>query len=390
VEAIVALSVDAHGESEEWGVRALLESPSPGLGPGGWTVADEGGEVVSTLCLIPHTWRYAGVDIGAGQVEYVATKPGHRTRGLIRGQMAEVHEWSRARGDLVTWITGIPYFYRLFGYENAIGEGARRRVTTRVEMPNGYTVTPAEPADLDAMRRLHAAAQRAADLAQVRSDEEWQWLFTYSRRWHEDPVVARRGGDVVAFGRVAHGSPTLPVMLRDVSAVDVDGARALAAHAQSVADERGLGLLMRDRPSTAVSALLDALDAPVHSIPWLYARVPDPVALLDRLRPALSARLASSPLAAESGELVISLYRTAIALTYEAGAVVGVEAAAAVQDPEDERGVGVPPDRFATLVLGRYGAVGLETRDDDVTLGTARPLMAALFPPMVNDLVIVL
>jgi hypothetical protein len=61
-----------------------------------------------------------------------------------------------------------------------------------------------------------------------------------------------------------------------------------------------------------------------------------------------------------------------------------------VQDPEDEGGVGIPPDRFATLVLGRYGALGLEAREDDVTLGTARPLMAALFPPMINDLVNVL
>jgi hypothetical protein len=104
----------------------------------------------------------------------------------------------------------------------------------------------------------------------------------------------------------------------------------------------------------------------------------------------LSERLAASPFASASGELVISLYRSAVALAYEQGTVVGVDAAAAVREPDEEGGVGIPPDRFATLVLGRYGALGLEAREDDVTLGRARALMAALFPPMVNDLVNVL
>ena len=38
------------------------------------------------------------------------------------------------------------------------------------------------------------------------------------------------------------------------------------------------------------------------------------------------------------------------------------------------------------LLLGRFGATGLEDRVDDVLLGPAGPLLDVLFPPMRADL----
>jgi hypothetical protein len=55
------------------------------------------------------------------------------------------------------------------------------------------------------------------------------------------------------------------------------------------------------------------------------------------------------------------------------------------QAPISKGGSGVPPDALAPLMLGPFGAAGLEARYGDVMLGRQRDLMEALFPPVSSD-----
>ncbi len=66
-----------------------------------------------------------GIEFGVGRPELVGTDPEFRNRGLVRIQFEEVHKWSAARGHQVQVITGIPYYYRQFGYEMALNLGGR-------------------------------------------------------------------------------------------------------------------------------------------------------------------------------------------------------------------------------------------------------------------------
>ena len=72
------------------------------------------------MYLIPQTWTYEGIPFGVGRSELVGTLPEFRKRGLVRMQYEEIHKWSAERGQMVQAITGIPYFYRKFGYEMAL------------------------------------------------------------------------------------------------------------------------------------------------------------------------------------------------------------------------------------------------------------------------------
>ena len=76
--------------------------------------------------MIPQTWTYEGIPFGVGRPELVGTLPEYRNRGLVRIQFEEIHKWSAERGDLVQAITGIPFYYRLFGYEMTLDLGWRR------------------------------------------------------------------------------------------------------------------------------------------------------------------------------------------------------------------------------------------------------------------------
>ena len=149
-------------------------------------------------------------------------------------------------------------------------------------------------------------------------------------------------------------------------------------------------LVVFDSPATTYSrhlAELGQVGGTLRHDHGIYTRVPDPVALLDRLRPALSARLARSRYADRAGELILSLYGSGVALTYEHAAVTAVRAVPGIEDPYANGDVGVAPDLFGALVFGRFGAVGLEQRADDVTLGRHRGLMEVLFPQFESDVI---
>src|SRR6185437_15754545 len=72
--------------------------------------------IVACSCLWQHTWEYAGIPFGVGRPEYVAVHPAYRRRGLVREIFTLLHARSVMRGDMIQAITGIPYFYRQFGY----------------------------------------------------------------------------------------------------------------------------------------------------------------------------------------------------------------------------------------------------------------------------------
>ena len=108
--------------------RDLLTRPHPTFNPDDFTVVEEisTGRIVSTLNWISQTWSYEGIKFGVGRPELVGTLPEFRNRGLVRVQFDEVHQWSVQRGEMVQAITGIPFYYRQFGYEMAIDLDGRR------------------------------------------------------------------------------------------------------------------------------------------------------------------------------------------------------------------------------------------------------------------------
>ncbi|HVG98729.1 MAG TPA: GNAT family N-acetyltransferase, partial [Chloroflexota bacterium] len=161
----------------------LLTRPHPTFGEGGFLVVEDpaSGRIVSSLNLIPQTWSYGGLPFGVGRVELVGTDPEYRRRGLIRRQMEEVHRWSAALGHPVQIITGIPHFYRQFGYEQALPmTGSRAGYRQHIPaLPPGaaepFRVRPAEPGDADFLATLEAQARPRWLLSVPRDAALWRY-----------------------------------------------------------------------------------------------------------------------------------------------------------------------------------------------------------------------
>jgi len=350
-EQLAAFNADVHrGEAAEpaawvagW-TRDLMRGNHPTHAPDCFTVVEERGtgRIVSALNLISQTWSYDGVPFGVGRVELVGTAPDYRRRGLIRRQFEVVHRWSAERGELVQAITGIPWYYRQFGYEYALELDHARMLAVH---------TLPEPSDADARFRLRAAVEADAAIC-VRADawgrrrylvtcqrDEATWRYEIGGRDKAEPgppvvwIVETANGQPVGY--VTHAGRRDGAQLRVQAAELVEGASWQAAAPAIVRGLIEVGNRMAPEPLAELALLLER-EHPLYR--WMpgepprrnrgyawYLRVPDLPAFLWRIAPVLEARLAASDAAGYDGYVQLWFYRDGLQLTFEGGRLVAID-----------------------------------------------------------------
>ncbi len=379
----------------------LLSGSHPTFGEGDFTIVEETetGRIVSACCLISQTWSYAGIPIGVGRPELVGTCPEFRNRGLVRRQFEVLHAWSRERGELVQAITGIPYYYRLFGYEMCVPldcgrlvyETQIQKLKEGVEEP--YVIRPAAEADIPELTACYARLERRNPLACRRSEADWRYELNGKSarnvtRVELYMICEPQGGVVGALGVPVNfwGLSWVAIFYElkagvSYLAVTPSVLRFLHAlgHQRGTADQpyERIGLYLgEDHP--AYLALEPQNSPPTRSYAW-YLRVPDMAAFIQRIAPALEQRLADSPCAGHSGELKISFYKRGLAVQFEGGLIREVrELDTLAWDASDAR---FPGQTFLQVLFQHRTCEELRHIYPDVFASTAAAaLFKSIFP----------
>ncbi|HEX5414220.1 MAG TPA: GNAT family N-acetyltransferase [Chloroflexota bacterium] len=410
-DALVAFNSVIHrrpGTSEpDVGIAAwthdLTARPHPTTGPGDFTVVEDtrSGQIVSTVCLISQTWSYGGASFGVGRPELVGTLPEHRRRGLVRAQFEEIHRWSAGQGELVQAITGIPNYYRQFGYEMALNlHGARSAAVAdvpslKVGESEPFRVRAAGEADLPFLSATYEEGTRRSLVAAKRDSAIWR--YELSGRSKASGVALR-----LAIIQAADGRPVGILFHRtnlwEDSLLGVDlyelapGVSWLAVTPSVLRYLKGVGEAAAARTGKSLSRLVfrTGLDHPVARVfpevfsrtdnpyAW-YLRVPDLPAFLRRITPVLETRLAASLAPGYTGELHLSFYRSVLRLTFLEGRLGEV----VVEAP----GEGARADAaftgltFLHLLFGHRSLAELRQAYPDVWANReARVILDAIFP----------
>ena len=183
----VLIHTDTPGEPEEWladWTADLMNGRHPTTSASDFTLVvdqNNGGKIVSSLNLISQTWSYDGIPFPVGRIELVGTDPAYRRRGLVRRQMDIIHQKSAARGELVQAITGIPWYYRQFGYEMALNLGGGRHFfwarpgNDKPQDQENYRLRPAVQSDIPDLQELYAQNASESLVMHQRSREIWTW-----------------------------------------------------------------------------------------------------------------------------------------------------------------------------------------------------------------------
>ena len=348
-------------------------------------VEDErSGQVVSSLCLIPWTWRYETVNIPAGEMGIVGTLEAFRRRGLIRAQVDTLKRRLRQRGCLLSHIQGIPYYYRQFGYEYALPlEGGLRLETRHVPDPpeKPFEFHPVTIDDLPILARLYDEATRDLAISTVRDKATWQYLLTHARGTQTEQdawLIHDAHGGVVGYMCVPLHHFGQELVVSEVSRLGFEAALAVLNHAKELATEHDRPGIRLNLPANCTLMCL-ARSLGAHDL-GTYAwqiHVPDTAALLRALTPVLERRIAESPFAGMTREVRLNLYRETIALRFETGSLTEVANLGSGGDGM----ASFPPPQFIPLVLGHRTVEELHQSHPDVHVAPAwRLLVDTLFP----------
>ncbi len=382
--------------------RDLLTRPHPRFHPDDFTIVEEiaTGRIVSTMNLISQTWTFDGIPFGVGRPELVGTLPEYRNRGLVRAQFEEIHRWSEERGELVQAITGIPFYYRLFGYEMALDlDGWRRGFQPNVPASRSghaeaYTFRPASEADLSFIAAVYKQGHRRYPIACVRDEAIWRYELN-----GRDPLVTQAlliiedaGGKPVGvirhLPRLHMGSITVTMyeLTADVSWLEITP--AVICHMWQVGQDYAVQegkhcsgfIFALGEAHPAYEMARERLPEVKQSYAW-YMRVNDLPRFVRHIAPALEERLARSLACGYTGQVRMSFYRSGLQWRFNHGHLVEIEPWMPGQR-ELEGDIALPGLTFLQLLFGYRSLAELRASFPDCWYDSAetRTLMDALFP----------
>lgn len=352
-------------------------------------IANEAGETIASLCLIPWALCFGGVELPAAELGIVGTLEHYRGRGLNRLLMGYFWQRYQERGALLSIIEGIPYFYRQYGYEYAMLplEGGWRIQPDQIPAPvaTGYTVRPASGADIPTLAGMYDAQAALYDLSSRRGEEIWRFLLERTPEpegmQHDTFLVEAPDGRLVSYFRVPdfHFHMNL-LTVDDAGGMDFIAGMAVLDHLKKMVGERGKDgirlLLPQNNGLLRLARSFGAVDMGAYS--WQVS-IPDRAAFLTRLAPVLQKRLAGSLFAGLSGEYALNLYKESIGLTFSDGRLEAVGKAG----KHAQVILSVPPNQFITLAVGGRKMADIHAAFPDAFAHEPWQLLVdTLFPPV--------
>jgi len=382
----------------------LLRGDHPTTRPEDGTLVldQETGRIVASCFLISQIWKYDDVRIAVGRPELIASDPTYRGRGLVRELLQSTHEFSAELGQPIQALTGIPYYYRQYGYEPAlVSEGGRSGGIESIPILDsgtavGIRIRPAVEPDLPFITNVYDKAARRAMISAVRDQTIWRYELLArdpgGDYWHELRIVEDSASDSIGFfAYVAQLSGRSMICtlaeLSDDAMWPTVGPHLLSflrrtgeAMATQIGDDCALINFdwTSDHPFlSSCGTLLPDTDSPFA---W-YARIGDIGVFIWHIAPVLERRLAESDRAGYSGETTITFYPNGLRLGFESGKLTVAEELAVA--PHRTADAALPGRTILQLLLGSRTLNELEhafpfetfTRNE-----SSRHLLQTLFP----------
>ncbi|MCI0712336.1 MAG: GNAT family N-acetyltransferase, partial [Chloroflexi bacterium] len=353
--------VDQYGEGDEpikpWTLDLIAENHPTVTDDDVWMVIDPTRDnmIVSAVLLIPQVWRYENIEIPVGRVELVATHKDYRNRGLVRALIDTAHERSATLGHKMQGITGIPHYYRQFGYAMAVrlGSGAEMPLSTIKPLPEDktpdFTIKPATEADIPDIMAFSDYHDRQTLLSVVRTPDEWRYELSGKRpesdmRYDTFMIVDSHQQNVGYLCLLYRGQSnrilTLAYVVGERSsylATFEDVLRAIKAHADALEDEF-LYLAFEGNIHPTVYTLLDHKSyTKIHQYRYAwYIRIPDMADFLTTIAQVLERRLKESGANRYSGSIGVTFHdKTGVTLTFEDGKLIEASNTPPEFDKED-------------------------------------------------------
>lgn len=154
---------------------ATLQS-DPRFRPEHLRVVERDGQPIGMVNIIDRMVHVGAALVRCAIIAPLATAREHQGTGVGSALMRDALDWARANGFLLSMLWGHPWLYPRYGYAPGI-----KHYTVTLDAatsPIGdaaYSLRPYTSADASALQRVYQTETSTQTLAEVRSDEPWEW-----------------------------------------------------------------------------------------------------------------------------------------------------------------------------------------------------------------------
>jgi hypothetical protein len=387
--------------------RDLLSRPHATFQPGDFIIVEEisTGRIISSVCLIPQTWSYEGIEFGVGRPELVGTLPEFRGRGLIRTQFDEVHTWCAKRGLLVQAGTGIRTYFRQFGYEYALDLNRERMGSIVHKLKDGeqekYSIRPAQDGDIPFLMSTYEYGTGRGLIRVKWTAEHWHNNLYELSEENYHRLEFRIIEQAVSHESVGYFAQSPTLGSSGVRAFHYELAPGISwlevtPYVIRSLWEAGQEFGRRENRSCTTYSFLLGVEHPAYDVlgnsvmiggqpyAW-YVRLADPLVFLNHIKPVLEKRLAESIACGHSGEYRIVMYPRGIRFTLENGRIT--------LDPwqpdnAEDGNAGFPMLTFLQILFGHRSVDELKHAFPDCWWSdeSTRIIISTLFPKKNSNL----
>lgn len=380
-----------HGEFVVDELRALLEHHPRFSWENSFIIENtKSGEVVSSVFLLENAWTIDGIEVSSAEMEAVGTLESYRYRGHMRLLNEEYERRISQIQPVIQSIAGIPYFYRLFGYEYAADLGGGHIVAPALipKLPDGeeetINVELVDAKNFDEFLKYREKHLPLNTWHRMMHPEDAGYLIFEPTSYEQEAffffLVKEKEKTVGVFflSRWENRLDITELYLDDYKHVD-----AVLRHAETWA-QKWNGIPVRVTPPTQ-SQVMEYVSARTQSkvkdiYAW-YVKIPSVLRYLETIGPVLSERLSNTEFSDFTGEITITDYKQGYSLSIEKGRFK--EVSEKTEKNLQDYNLRISKGSLTRLLMGYETLDELASHEPDVMCAaTKKPLVRVLFPKL--------
>lgn len=169
----------------------------PRFEPAKLRVVAEGQRIIGVVNVIDRFVRLGSVQVRCAIIAPLAVAAERQGTGVGSALMRDSLQWARQEGFQISMLWGHAWLYPRYGYAPGLKHYEVRVPTHLHPRDDGaYSLRAYTPSDTVALRQVYHAETAMTTLAEVRSDEPWEWRPLQTDTFVEvvvDPARAMRG-----------------------------------------------------------------------------------------------------------------------------------------------------------------------------------------------------
>jgi hypothetical protein len=286
----------------------------------------------------------------------------------------------------ISFIWGIPYYYRQYGYTYCLDGNTFESLSAwkvrRLDRGSSsfFKFRTAQVSDSGLLTRLYEDSVSHLQVHLKRTPEHWHYLLDQAKFQVQIVEEVRSGEPVGYFGYYSPDSERVNIIESGIT--NADAAMAVLKKLALLTTHE-IQVCWPENCSLARSAkTLGSLTEPGGQ--WLI-HITDPASFLSRIRPVLESRLGRSDCAGATKNITINLFRQAYKICFTEGRLSQVNSLGFVDSSMGADGgdICIPPEAFVRLVFGFRNLEELSDAWPDMVIKPeSRHIIEVLFPKM--------